>query len=153
MAPFVVCAVGSVETIEIVPDPAWKAGETYALRFLPALSDAAGNAWGRTAEVKFTVESTQVLDTYLLAENVRDIARLGSWLFRARGASRLSVCVFQFSRRFSGVPRFRGPTPAVGRVVRHVAGSRSGGPTGSISSGTLFGHLVRGARVTIGATA
>ncbi len=81
---------GDTATVRITPLGGWRAGQTYTLRLGPELADAAGNPWGETLAVEFTVGQSTVLDTLNLAE-VRDVARLGSWLFIAAGADGLAV--------------------------------------------------------------
>ncbi|MCI0347622.1 MAG: Ig-like domain-containing protein, partial [Chloroflexi bacterium] len=81
---------GDTATVRITPRGGWRAGQTYALRLGPDLADAAGNAWGETLGIEFTVARSEVLDTLDLDE-VRDVARLGSWLFVAAGADGLAV--------------------------------------------------------------
>ncbi len=74
--------VGSQETVLVRPEAGWRAGETYTLRLAPALADDAGNKWDKTLEIRFKIASSRELDTYKL-DTVRDVARLGSWLFVA----------------------------------------------------------------------
>jgi len=69
-------------SLVISPDPAWLAGETYTLKLLPELADGSGNQWGETVEVPFQVAGSRQLDTFAL-DAVRDVERLGSWLFVA----------------------------------------------------------------------
>ncbi|MCP4203906.1 MAG: hypothetical protein GY769_18470 [bacterium] len=77
--------LGTRETVRIMPNPGWLAGETYILKIESDLTDSAENEWGKELEIRFEVEESEVLDTYELGD-ARDVARLGSLLFVA-GAS------------------------------------------------------------------
>ncbi|MEM7480683.1 MAG: Ig-like domain-containing protein [Acidobacteriota bacterium] len=80
----------SAAQVRITPSGGWLAGATYTLRLGPELADAAGTAWGKTLKLEFTAATSAVGDTLGLAE-VRDVARMGSWLFVAAGADGLAV--------------------------------------------------------------
>ena len=73
------------------PAAGWLAGERYTLRLGPALADDAGNAWGKTLAIRFDVEGSEVLGTYPTLATIRDIARLGNWLFVAAEEKGLAV--------------------------------------------------------------
>ena len=74
--------LGTRATISIAPSAGWVAGQTYTLHLGKELTDGFGDAWGKTLDVPFQVEKSQVLNTYNLAA-ARDIARMGSELFVA----------------------------------------------------------------------
>ncbi len=78
------------DTVRLAPESAWQAGGTYTLHLGPPVTDAAGNRWNRSFDLRFTVGSSEVLDTFDLA-SVREIARLGNWLFVAADADGLVV--------------------------------------------------------------
>jgi RHS repeat-associated protein len=77
-------------TLRIDPPGGWRAGERFVLVLGPELGDAAGNPWGKTLDLEFMAAGSGELDTLELAE-VRDVARLGSWLFVAGGPAGLVV--------------------------------------------------------------
>lgn len=83
--------VGSRETVAIRAEAGWRAGERYTLRLGPALADDAGNGWGEDLGLRFSVEATEVLGTYPSLTTVRDIARVGGWLFVAAEEKGLAV--------------------------------------------------------------
>ncbi|MDA8017399.1 MAG: DUF6531 domain-containing protein [Thermoanaerobaculia bacterium] len=82
--------IGTSARVRLVPRTHWRAGDSYRLVLGPDLQDGAGNAWGRTLSLRFDIEQGQVLDTYELPE-VRDVARLGSWLLVAAGTDGVRV--------------------------------------------------------------
>ena len=77
-----IAPAGTQATVTISPRTGWAAGQTYTLHLGKELNDGAGDAWGRTLDVPFQVEKSQVLNTYPLAA-ARDMARMGSELFVA----------------------------------------------------------------------
>jgi len=82
--------VGTNATVRIQLKAGWRAGQHYKLHLGRELADASGNTWDHDFVVEFeTSGSDQLWTTNLPA--VRDVARLGSWLFVAADAQGLFV--------------------------------------------------------------
>ncbi len=82
--------VGTRATVRIHLPAGWRAGQRYTLRLGPELADASGNAWQKLLAVEFHIAGSEQIGTFQLPA-VRDIARLGSWLFLAADTSGLVV--------------------------------------------------------------
>ncbi len=83
--------LGTGNSVRLMAESGWHAGESYTLRLGPAVADAAGNRWEKTLDLRFEIAGSEVLDTYSPTATVREIARLGSWLFVAADAAGLIV--------------------------------------------------------------
>ena len=77
-------------TVRIRLETGWRAGEHYTLRLNRELADASGNEWDHELDVQFEVAGSDNLGTFNLPA-VRDVARLGSWLFVAADTTGLMV--------------------------------------------------------------
>ncbi len=83
--------LGSQQSVAARAEAGWLAGQRYTLRLGPALADDAGNPWGEDLTIRFDVEGSEVLGTYPTLATIRDIARLGDWLFVAAEEKGLAV--------------------------------------------------------------
>ncbi|HEV2846859.1 MAG TPA: Ig-like domain-containing protein, partial [Thermoanaerobaculia bacterium] len=77
--------VGTRATVKVALKTGWRAGQSYTLRLGDDLADASGNAWKQQFDIKFKVAGSTQIGTVTF-QAVRDIARLGSWLFVAADA-------------------------------------------------------------------
>ena len=82
--------LGVGDRVRLLPESGWRAGESYTLRLGPTVADAAGNRWNKTFDLRFSIRGSEVLDTFEQA-SVREIVRLGHWLFLAADAAGLIV--------------------------------------------------------------
>jgi RHS repeat-associated protein len=82
--------VGNTDTVRLVPLTHWHAGRSYTIRLGPEVADAAGDFESHFEGTLPGVAGGEVLDTYDLTA-VRDVARLGSWLFVAADFDGLMV--------------------------------------------------------------
>ncbi len=89
LAP-VVEPAGSARAVAITPQVPWSAGKVYTLVLGPGLADGSGQAWGKDLAIDFRTEASRRLGSIQLA-HVRDVARLGSWLFVAADTQGLAV--------------------------------------------------------------
>jgi RHS repeat-associated protein len=82
--------VGTRATVRLHLETGWRAGQHYTLRLGPDLADASGNSWQKRLDVQFEIAASEKIGNFdLLA--VRDVARLGSWLFVAADTDGLLV--------------------------------------------------------------
>jgi RHS repeat-associated protein len=82
--------VGTNATVRLHLETGWRAGEDYTLRLGRDLADASDNKWARQLDVPFQIAKSEDLGTFKL-DAVRDVARLGSWLFVAADTKGLMV--------------------------------------------------------------
>ena len=80
--------VGSRATVRVSLGTGWRAGKTYTLRLTPDLADASGNKWDHQLDVELEIYGSDNLGTFQTPA-VRDMARLGSWMFVAADAAGL----------------------------------------------------------------
>ncbi len=81
---------GSARAVAITPQVPWSAGTTYTLVLGPTLADGSGTQWDKSLKIEFRTEASRRLGSIQLA-HVRDVARLGSWLFVAADTQGLAV--------------------------------------------------------------
>ncbi|HKI00989.1 MAG TPA: Ig-like domain-containing protein [Thermoanaerobaculia bacterium] len=82
--------VGTRATVQVSLRSGWRADKEYTLRLDDQLADGSGNTWDHLLEVQFEVFGSDTLGTFQIPA-VRDIARLGSWLFVAADSTGLLV--------------------------------------------------------------
>ncbi len=83
--------VGTWSRVRLVPEPSWDTSADLHLCLLPTLVDGGGTSWDRLLDLPFEVEKSTVLGTMAGIPNVRDMARMGAWMFLAADGQGLAI--------------------------------------------------------------